>query len=292
MKCFYHRKDHDGHSSGAMIKLAYPNCEMIGIDYGEEFPFSKIQKDETVFIVDFCIYPFSKMEELNSHCNLIWIDHHQTAIDMSLESSVKIRGLQKNRNIGACVLVWEYLSNLNLNVSYFKNRAMPQALVYLGKYDVKDYTDFDTVYFHYGLERYNTIPSSDNMTIWKRLLLEDDPTYVKKILEEGRLIYDYIFKTTKTIVNSLSFPINFEGLKLLCVNCTYSGSIIIDTTPGIWDMYDAVAVFTRSKDNWKISLYTDKKDIDVSIVCKKHGGGGHKGASGFVCKELPQEFLL
>jgi nanoRNase/pAp phosphatase (c-di-AMP/oligoRNAs hydrolase) len=36
---------------------------------------------------------------------------------------------------------------------------------------------------------------------------------------------------------------------------------------------------------YTVSLYSET--IDVSVIAKKHGGGGHKGAAGFVCPKLP-----
>ena len=33
--------------------------------------------------------------------------------------------------------------------------------------------------------------------------------------------------------------------------------------------------------------YIPKKNIDCSEIAKKYGGGGHKQAAGFQCKELP-----
>ncbi len=50
--------------------------------------------------------------------------------------------------------------------------------------------------------------------------------------------------------------------------------------------YDIVFPFYFSGDNYTVSLYT-KKDIDVSIIAKKYGGGGHKKSADFVCKKLP-----
>jgi nanoRNase/pAp phosphatase (c-di-AMP/oligoRNAs hydrolase) len=37
-------------------------------------------------------------------------------------------------------------------------------------------------------------------------------------------------------------------------------------------------------------LYSDAR-VDVSELAKKFDGGGHKGAGGFVCDEIPKEFL-
>lgn len=50
MKCFYHSGDFDGICSGAIIKYKYPDCEMFGIDYGDEFPWDVIVPGETVFM--------------------------------------------------------------------------------------------------------------------------------------------------------------------------------------------------------------------------------------------------
>jgi len=42
------------------------------------------------------------------------------------------------------------------------------------------------------------------------------------------------------------------------------------------------------KDNiWLFSLYTNKDDVDCSIIAKKYGGGGHKKASGFSSSTIP-----
>ena len=43
--------------------------------------------------------------------------------------------------------------------------------------------------------------------------------------------------------------------------------------------------FSFDGDKWTVSLYSTS--VDVSEIAKKYGGGGHKGASGFHCKELP-----
>lgn len=38
-------------------------------------------------------------------------------------------------------------------------------------------------------------------------------------------------------------------------------------------------------DLFKVSMYSEF--VDVSEIAVKYGGGGHKGASGFQCTELP-----
>lgn len=52
--------------------------------------------------------------------------------------------------------------------------------------------------------------------------------------------------------------------------------------------YDLMITFCRRKDKlWNVSLYSTKPDIDCGAIAKSFGGGGHKGAAGFRCKDLP-----
>ena len=49
--------------------------------------------------------------------------------------------------------------------------------------------------------------------------------------------------------------------------------------------YDICISFEFDGDNFVVSLYSER--IDVASIAEKYGGGGHKGAAGFVIKELP-----
>ena len=47
-----------------------------------------------------------------------------------------------------------------------------------------------------------------------------------------------------------------------------------------------MSVFSYDGHKYTVSVYTEK-DIDVSKIAVKHGGGGHKKAAGFICENLP-----
>lgn len=83
MKCFYHKSDLDGHGSGAIVKHHYPECEMIGVDYGDDYSKNGIfdgAEEETIYVVDFS-FPKLIMDSLDKLSDLIWIDHHKSAIE-------------------------------------------------------------------------------------------------------------------------------------------------------------------------------------------------------------------
>jgi len=65
MKCFYHNADLDGQCSGELIRRVLPNCELIGINYGDPFPWDSIVPGETVYMADYSLQPHSDMKRLN-----------------------------------------------------------------------------------------------------------------------------------------------------------------------------------------------------------------------------------
>ena len=114
MKCFYHSADLDGHCSGALIKMAYPDCDLIGINYGDEFPWLAVNSQDQVFMVDFALQPFELMQVLAQRCDLTWIDHHKSAIEEARDLPFfKFERHRLEIGKGACQLVWEYLDKTN-----------------------------------------------------------------------------------------------------------------------------------------------------------------------------------
>ena len=181
MKCFYHSADLDGHCSGAIIKYLHPECEMIGINYGDVFPWETIQKWEIVYMVDFALQPFNpNMINLNEKCNLVWIDHHKSAIEEWQEAFpggevMAIEGARCFDNSQAgCRLTWDYIFN----------EEAPRAIKLLSDYDVWNHSDPDTLPFQFGMRQYDTSP--ENTVFWREVWEIDD--VVDSIIYEGQII--------------------------------------------------------------------------------------------------------
>jgi len=282
MKCFYHSADLDGHCSGAIVKYKYPECEMIGINYGDEFPWDDINEGETVFMVDFCLQPFIDIIDLNSICNLVWIDHHKSAIEEAERRNFIASGGQiLEVGKAACELCWEYL---------FPDKKMPLGVKLLGRYDVWELKYCpDVLPFQYGMRLYDTdldryvwgLPS-----VWYEVF-ENDTDFLSKCIKNGRIILRYIEKENKKYVEQYYFETEIDGIPALAVNKGLANSQLFSS---VWDTkkYPIVIAFVWRGDNWTVSLYTtEETGIDVSEIAKSYGGGGHKCAAGFQCKELP-----
>ena len=293
MKCFFHSADLDGHCSGAIVKHFNPECELIPINYGQDFPWDKIAPEEKVFMVDFSLQPFEGMKQLAAISDLVWIDHHQTAIDDYVNSGLSISGIQRS-GIGACELSWEY----------FSRDPWPFAVQLLAEYDVWNHTDERTLPFQYGLRMQDTFPTSESaMNLWKLLFHSEE--VVNALIGAGKTIIEYETQTNAKFCKSYSFetimptyPMALAGpspadvpftLRGICINKGFTNSKVFDS---VYDpaKHDLMITFCRlplPKKQWTVSLYSDKSEVDCGAIAKSFGGGGHKGAAGFQCDDLP-----
>lgn len=279
MKCFYHSADLDGHCSGAIVKYMQPDCEMIGINYGQEFPWGRIKKDETIFMVDFTLQPFEQMETLAVMNTLIWIDHHKTEIDEALKRGFSTPGIQRV-GIGACALVWEWLQGPI-------GDPMPEAVRLLAEYDVWNHGDIQTLPFQYGFRMFkDTRP--DNQGLWETFFRTNGAA-VDSVVKTGKTILDYEQSQNEKFCRAYSFDTELNGLKAIACNRGFTNSKLFDS---VWDenQYDLMVTFVRLKPpahKWTVSLYSTKPEVDCGVIARQFGGGGHQGAGGFQCEQLP-----
>lgn len=285
--CFYHAADHDGHTSGAIAKLANPNIILRPIDYGIEFPWDDIKREDTVIMIDFSLQPFKEMVELNQMCKFVWIDHHFSAIKDMKESGERFEGIQKT-GLGACGLAWEY---------FHPGEAIPRAIKLLAEYDVFTLTDPLCLDFEYGVRSHDTNPIlPEALSLYEMLIDPGDQTEITidNIAQEGKIVRNYLKVFDKNYMDLAMYETEFEGLKCLCLNRLRCGSQAFDIVPNRHE-YDAFIAYGWIKDKWTVGLYSDRHDIDVAAICHKYGGGGHKSlqgsCGGFEPKELPEGIL-
>jgi len=283
MKCFYHKADYDGQCSAAIVKYRYPECELIGIDYKDKFPFDRVAEGETVFMVDFSLSPITDMMFLSLKSNLIWIDHHISAIkeyENFPDEKPVIFGTRDTSKAG-CELTWEFL---------YPDIDMPRAVRLLGRYDVWDLeSNWDVLPFQYGMKVYNTEPT--NMMFWAPLFRNGNDIWIDHTISQGKTILQFINKENTKFCKETAFELEFEGYRCICINRPGStNSQMFDSIYHPVAGHDIMIAFGWQSDIWKFSLYTTKPEINVSEIAKKYGGGGHAQAAGFYAVDLPAEF--
>lgn len=289
MKCFYHIDD-DGKCAAFWVYLSAGvydgyDAKFIPINYGIEFPFDEICPNEQIYIVDYSLMPDDMRKLLNITKDVTWIDHHKTAIERYADFETPIRGIRYD-GVAGCMLTYCWLHHMTkrgdgepkeFDLSMTKDA--PMFTKYIADYDVWSFEYGDnTKHFHVGFDACDKNPEDE---IW-RTLLEDDET--DKIIEEGKIMIRYRDNLAKEYCKSKGFEAEFEGHKVFAMNIGLAGS---DWFKFIDDgSYDILMPFSYNgkHKNWSYSMYS--KTVDVSVIAKKYGGGGHKGASGFTTDEL------
>ena len=275
---FYHGSDFDGICSAAIVYRATfmntPDLRLYPINYGDDFPWGEINKDDEVVMVDFALQPYELMLKLQEKAaKVTWIDHHKTAI----ESPHLVHcGLPGKREIGtaACELTWEY---------YEPDWPMPKVVRLLGRYDVWDHEDENTLPFQYAA-RMDKRLQDPKAALWQGLFL-DGGNAVENMLISGRYILDYIRQENEKYATTM-FELEWKGLRFLVANRCLANSLVFESRYNP-EKHDAMMAFGFYRNKWCFSLYSDKPEIDVSAIAVEMGGGGHKGAAGFSATEIP-----
>lgn len=293
MKCFYHN-DADGRCAGFWVHLSvgindqYQDPSFIEMSYTKPFPMETIRKDEQIYIVDYSISTDEMRQLLKITENVTWIDHHKTAIDKYQDFEHEIRGVRYD-GIAGCMLAYCYIHHMTqrgegdikqFDISMIKDAPMFTKLI--ADWDVWkfDYGD-DTRHFITAFNAYNFEPSSK---LWSRFLCfpDDDAFACSDFIRDGIIMTTFRDGWAKDYMK-LGFETDFEGVKCFAVNLGRCNSEYFKSLPP--GKYDVLIPFAFDGSQYTVSLYSTT--IDVSEIAKKYGGGGHKGAAGFQCTELP-----
>jgi len=309
----YHSADFDGIFCREIARKFIGNEDVnyIGWNFGDA-PIP-VPADEPIYIMDLPAdeplgFKFSagKPIPLELQGRITWIDHHGTSI---ASHPTDIAGYRID-GVAACRLAWQWFAGdirpceceqphpdghydycprgkLPYKQEFIARKVIePLAVRLAGEYDIWDdwRSDWDVmIEFQFGLRSCELTAD-----IWHELFT-DIPQTVHNILDIGRPLHKYQRGVDASVVNFRSFIIEFEGLKFLTLNTARCNSLTFAARDVRETGHDALCGFYWNGKEWSVSLYHAKhrKDLDLSKIAVKHGGGGHKGACGFAAKSLP-----
>jgi oligoribonuclease NrnB/cAMP/cGMP phosphodiesterase (DHH superfamily) len=281
MICIYHSRDLDGWMSAAIVKLKFPNVTLVGWDYGQPVPDIAFKE---VILVDVTLPTMFMVDNVN---RITWIDHHFSAIKTmsELEPLPFFYGL-RNDKFAACELTWQF---------FFPNERIPEIVRLLGRYDCFGHKGTDeeqkVLEFQYGARAVISNPDDAYSLLIECTRTKESEYWflqaqvvVGRIHELGRGIYKYLCTEAQQIY-AKRFTVMYDRYKFAMVNQDRFNPINfgIDYHK---DGYDGFACFWYSNGKWTFSLYNDNGKVDCSEICKQNGGGGHKGAAGFVKDDI------
>jgi hypothetical protein len=301
MYIIHHNKDLDGFSSGAICKLKYPDATLIGWDYKDPIPDFEQFRNEDVIMIDIT-FPIDKLDELSKIVNqLTVIDHHISfckdffkfyKIDNGVPAeltkdliSVQNGNLMYvyDKDKAACEIGWEYL---------FPNTPIPYAITLLGRYDTwrkkEGNWDEETLPFQYYMRVYCTSAETFDKNLFNKDTDSDARIFLGKVT--GRTIVKYQEQQDTLACERSSFERSFHGLRAICLNTRAFSS---NTMASVYnpDEHDVMVGIEYTGNKWSVSLRSDKPDVDVSVIAKSRGGGGHKAAAGFETDNLENIFM-
>ena len=286
MIVIHHNKDLDGFSSGAICKLKYPEATLIGWDYKDPIPWNKIPSSQDVIMIDIS-FPMEEMFKLRQRSrSLTWIDHHISAkkdFDKATEGlEFKDHGITYvyEDGIAACEIGWKYL---------FPDKPIPYAITLLGRYDTWRQKEGDwkgeTLPFQYSMRTECTSAETFPTTYLEEYL----PSCLYKDVEKGKAILKYQEQQDMLACERSSFEAFIDGKQVICLNTrAFSSSTLKSVYNPI--KHSFMVGFEFTGDKWSVSLRSDKSDVDVSLIAKARGGGGHKAAAGFECERFEDIF--
>ena len=283
MKVIYHMSDLDGKCSAAIVRKAYPRSRMMPYNHGHDFPWEAIEEGEPVFLLDLTL-DLKDMLRLDKTAELIWIDHHAPRIAEIEAAGLNPAGLRDPAR-AACELCWEYL---------FWNEDVPDAVSLIGRNDTSRFDNDPCIKdrarcLHYAVEAERNHPESE---IWPELFRAGKLGIADPIMMRGETIWYYVQKQSAVFAKNYSFDTSIDGHRAVALNHPPSGSPPFEA---VYDpeQHDVMVAFARTRAPkgtvWRVSVYSDKEDVDANAIAKKFGGGGHRFAASFLCDDLPFE---
>jgi uncharacterized protein len=272
-KIVWAHDDLDGQCSAAIVGgQCYP------VDYKDPLPLHSLHSGDDLWIVDFSLKP----EEWEPICtvagSVTWIDHHISAINKCKGTiAEKLPGIREEGKKSACMLTWEYLSS----------SEAPYAVKLISDYDSWTLEYPETKRFKRGLEMlWDTRPESDS---WVTLLGNTPPEFYEGLIRNGGKIMMKDSISNKKQLEHLGFRARLEEFCVVACNVMYKGSDFFDSVKN--QSFDLFMPLYFDGTQYTVSIYRGDSNYDCAEIASRFGGGGHPGAAGFQCKELPFTYI-
>lgn len=290
----HHSADFDGLLCReiALFKFQHRRKLLVfGWDYGKTVPqLPAADEIEVIVMMDIAIAEILSDESLRPLICLI--DHHKTTIDTW---GSKITNGDLLDGVAACRLVWQYYFGgpgiLPASVDPYVNRTVlePTIVRLAGEHDVWDHRDPDALPLQEGLRLLDD-GEFHRFCIQQFLeVLNPDEKDVQlpvmggltNILQLGRIIQKRNKRMLFGYGSKHAYDFKFEGLLFLAMNTSSRNSLAFDGL--VASRHDGLFCWRYDGKDVTVSLYGsgNRPALDLSIIAKKYGGGGHRNACGF-----------
>lgn len=274
--------DLDGYAAGFVVLQHFgkENCDIVHLNYDKEPVIENFKTGDKVFITDYSLTneQYKMIKSLVGDDNLIWCDHHISAINRYNEDeNLYVDGIRSTKYCGA-VLTWCYFNDIDteeINEIMSYNELIEKVPLWLRLVDAWDTWKLDSPYRE-NAEYLNTgVQSRLSMELISEIAKNTYDFYLLKAINTGKSYTEfkeqwskqfrekYMFKKTIPGTNfGVNRDITLAVLNIGCANSTYFGDIINEVDVCVTICFDGKG--------WTVSLYSSKPDIDCSQCAKIH----------------------
>lgn len=259
----YHRNCWDGFCAAWLVKAIMPDAEFFAANYGEAPP---EVSGKTVYILDFS-YPRAVLLEMGRRAQSILVLDHHASSEQEL-SDLPFCRFEKHK------------SGARMTAEYFHREDIvgKWLIAYTEDRDLWRHALPDSQIINAALRSYPL-----DFKVWDELGARLPESFVP----EGRAIR----RLEKQII--LTHARNAREItmceeKILSVNATVLFSEIAGELAKGRPF--GACYFDRQDGKRQWSLRSDENGLDVSVIAKNFGGGGHKNAAGFEQTGSPASF--
>jgi uncharacterized protein len=265
----YHANCPDGFAAAWVAALHFAEfgpaeVTYIPATYGDPLP--DMPADSDVFILDFS-YPRDVLTQLAERCRICVLDHHATAQAALADLPFATFDMKKS----GAVLAWEH---------FYPTRDVPELLLYIQDRDLWQWRMPNSRAVNAALWRGTPRDFStwnDLHYLWHKGVT----TAEERLVQAGEAI---AFSDGLMVQNLCRAP---TWLRILCYNVPAVNSPVLQSEIGheLLLQYPnapfAAAWWILDDGKPTFSLRSRPNGVDVSVIAKEFGGGGHKAAAGF-----------
>lgn len=236
--------------------------------HGDPAPSNEDVADRAVYILDFS-WPRAELQRMHDACGgpFLVLDHHKTA-------QADLAGLgfaHFDMDHSGAVLAWQHFRG---------DEPVPDLLLYIEDRDLWRWALPSSKEVSAAL--YARGGSIDFRNLIPLLLLY---TLVSDLVSEGKAILRMQARQIEAITAHAEL-VALDGIEMLVANApvlqSEVGEALALACPpvgGVW--------FRDGKRGGYVVSLRSRNGYDVTLIAKRHGGGGHAAAAGFKCAELP-----
>ena len=175
--------------------------------------------------------------------------------------------------MAGCECTWKFC---------FPNEKTPNWIRVLGDYDAWRMQEKDLCLpFYEGLKLEDQQPDG-LWNVWDILFSDPTDATAGQIAERGRTAITYRDNYCEELRVAFGYETTIGGHAAYALNAQRFGSKAFGAA---FDAYPVCIAYIYDGRKFTVTLYSES--VDVSVIAKSFGGGGHKGAAGFVCEQLP-----